>query len=171
MQRWLVDFFSMPRLNSFSCSSLLFSLSLSAPPIAPGDPQFPTNRALARKFVKFDASVMHEVTSREASEECGSDGRGGAAAAKPTDLDLENLENLDDDAALSSPPVPAAPEPHAALSVICRKAATEAVSLIASREQPRENNSSDLEATLALGRLAVVLTSSSSSSPSFFIFL
>ena len=119
---------------------------------------------------------MQGSASREGSEGRGSDGRGGDAApttSEPTGLDLDN--SLDD--ALSSPPVPAAPEPHAALAVLCRKAAAEAVSSIkiSRKLQPREGGesstndieeSSDLETTLALGRLALVLSSSSSSSSS-----
>ena len=107
---------------------------------------------------------MQEGASREGSEGRESDGRGGdAAAAAASKLsDDPDVDDLDD---LSSPPVPAAPEPLAALAILCRKAAAEAVSSITSGKQPRENNS-DLEATLALGRLALVLSCSSSSSSS-----
>lgn len=104
-------------------------------------------------------------------KERGSDGRGGDAAAISTDsLDLDLDLALDDDDdrdldALSSPPIPAAPGPHAALAILCRKAAAEAVSSI---REPRDDgdNGGDLEATLALGRLALVLSSSSTCSSS-----
>ena len=112
----------------------------------------------------------------------GSDGRGGDAAEATSNLDLDlgddddddDDDNKDDDNdddddddnkdldALSSPPIPATPGPHAALAILCRKAAAEAVSSI---REPRDDNE-DLEATLALGRLALVLSSSSTSSSS-----
>ena len=103
------------------------------------------------------------------TEGCGSDGRGGdaAAAISEPNLDLDLLDDLGD--ALSSPPVPAAPAPHAALAILCRKAAAEELSSSATRNDKKgsdKNDKSDLEATLALGRLALVLSSSSSSSSS-----
>ena len=104
---------------------------------------------------------MQSRSSNEQQRARGGDGRTGcgAAAALPTSTD-EN--DLDDD--LSSPPKPPATAPHAALAILLRKAAAEAV--VVSNEESKGKNSKtiDLEATLALGRLALVLSTSSSSS-------
>lgn len=106
---------------------------------------------------------MQVRASEEIPEVRGSDGRGGDAAALDLDLGLDD-DDEDPLDALSSPPIPAAPGPHAALAILCRKAAAEAVSSIRG-EQPRDDdNGDDFEATLALGRLALVLSSSCSPS-------
>lgn len=103
--------------------------------------------------------------SKEMPEGRGSyEGRGGDAADLDLGLDDDDkgLDDKDPLDALSSPPIPAAPGPHAALAILCRKAAAEAVSAIRGA-QPRDDDKEDLEATLALGRLALVLSTSSSS--------
>ena len=173
---WPIFYFferlSTPSFSSNSRSPPLLSFSHRSGDSIPHKPRTSSQAGTC----STNGSVMQGSASREGSEGRGSDGRGGDAApttSEPTGLDLDN--SLDD--ALSSPPVPAAPEPYAALAVLCRKAAAEAVSSIkfSRKLQPREGGesstndieeSSDLETTLALGRLALVLSSSSSSSSS-----
>ena len=163
MRRQLVE--KTRRTSFLSLSHLSFRLAL--PSRRRLNSLRTANRTPTRRSSKLHAAVMQGSASTEGLEKRGSDGRGGDAAApsNPTDsLDLD-----EDPDALSSPPIPAAPEPHAALAILCRKAAAEAVSSINSGEAEDikdKNSNNDLEATLALGRLALVLSSSSSSSSS-----
>ena len=149
------------KLDASLSSAFHSSIHLSrSPRFRRAGTQLQSKRARTRRSLEPDNAVMLRSGSSGEHGRRGSDDAAAAAAPAAND-ENENVDlDLDD---VSSPPLPADPAPHAALTVLCRKAATEAVlSIIAEKSS---NESSDLEAALALGRLALVLSSSSSSSP------